>query len=502
MRRQFHSKIGVIAGNRSHDYKGADLIRTVKSINADAQFFGLGGAKMAQADREFKNYGSLDKLIDKPFFPQFNIDLDRSSPLYIPLIYSNVKILRSMYELHSNGFFKNFEYDNSKEVDMVITLGNELFARRVLNRVSSICTKNNQIKPLTIHVDALKRNFIYDDISILDFCVHTIQKDSADRKQFAFPSQFIGKQVVFDALSFIYKQNPKYSEFVSGSLLKINPEMNVLAVEEIAFQMRNDFREKHFFSDSSYLFFISPGNEESEIRANVKVAAEGIKIFLKKFSEDNRFTKKNFGVVLSLPEEFRNLKDQFPDLIAADIATHFVFGNEDGERYRAMAACDLAAVANGDSVFESSVFQLPTVILDNSSFLSAYFKLMYNVYGSEFNWNAAGETLPETLGRNFGAKVSEFWENWFISPKSRFKLARKTNRQLFHLLPQIQHLRKGGIEEWEERGDAQSFINPNLVFERFLEEVYVGFQDVKHKSASAFEKTRSRRVLVHGPEFA
>lgn len=79
-----------------------------------------------------------------------------------------------------------------------------------------------------------------------------------------------------------------------------------------------------------------------------------------------------------------------------------------------MCASDLAAIANSDIVLEAAALHLNTVVLDNSNFFSSYLKLLYNIHESEINWAYGGALLPETLGRNFGEKVAEFWETWFM----------------------------------------------------------------------------------------
>ena len=502
IRKRFASKIGIVAGYQSADYKGAQLIQHFKKINPDAQFFGLAGEKMTQADPTFKNHGRLKNFTDKSFYPHYNFDLDPRSPIYVPLICSHLQTTKMLHEFKRTGFYDNFEYGNTKDIDMILTIHNPTFAYRLHEKITKVCESHSETKPIVVHFDVMKRNLRYEHTNNLDFCVHTLPLLSADVARSEFPSQFVGKKVVFDALSFLYKQNPKFAEYVTDSTIDICPQMNILIVEELAFELRKQFREKHFINDSVYLFFISPGSEEKEIDANIKVAADAIDVFIKKFSEDNRFTKKNFGVVLSLPEDKPHLKSLASQFDSLGLYTQTIIGNKNGERYAAMAGCDLAAVANGDSVFESSVFQLPTVILDNSPFFGAYFKLMYNVQGSEFNWNYVGELLPETLGRNFGSKVSEFWENWFITPKSRYRLARKANKHLLDLLPEQPSSPNAPAKLFDEAKDYKTFLNPDLVLHNFLQKVYSEFRDVKQKGHSRHEKEHKRRVIVFGPEFA
>lgn len=50
-----------------------------------------------------------------------------------------------------------------------------------------------------------------------------------------------------------------------------------------------------------------------------------------------------------------------------------------------MAASDFGAVQSGTSVLESSVFQLPSVILDNRGFVRSYIEMWYNVFACEIN---------------------------------------------------------------------------------------------------------------------
>lgn len=112
-------------------------------------------------------------------------------------------------------------------------------------------------------------------------------------------------------------------------------------------------------------------------------------------------------------------------------------GNKNGERYDAMAAADLGACQNGVSVLECSAFQLPTVILDNKKFWDSYITMWYNVFDNDINLAEDKQILPEMMGRNFGEKLAELWDNWYKDQNSRYRKAIDTNTTLLKCLPQV-----------------------------------------------------------------
>ena len=499
IRRGVGSKISVVAGTQSSDYKGAQVIEALSELSPESTFFGIGGPQM-RSFPNFTNYGTHNAIKDKPFFPYFNHDFDQRFYLFMPLLGSNIRNALFLREIAKNGYWKNFQ-ENGKDVDMVVTVGNELLSFRMLHKLARIYNRTNELKPITVHIDATHRDCHFDHTNYLDFFVHTLPLKMASPQNFTFPGQFIGKQVVFDALSFLYKQTPRFSQNVNPETIVLSSKINVLATEEIAFHLRQEFRERNFIPESSYLFFISPGSEDKEIADNLKVAAKAVEVFVEKFTKDNRFSKKNFGVVISLPEGKESLKSHTQFFSKSDIMTRVIIGNKDDERYRAMAACDVGAVANGDSVLECTAFQLPTVILDNSNFFHSYVNLMYNVHSSELNWTAHGEVLPETTGRNFGEKVAEFWGNWFVAPKSRYKLAQRCNRFLLGFLPKEFTPYEMDVDATPEDQSFELYYNPDIVFRSFMKRIHDNFRDIKDSGRFAHEKVLRRRALVLGPDF-
>ena len=425
------SRAMVMAGYNSADAKTSSLLSILTSIDPELSFFGTGGP-LTKSHPSFTNYGDITKAEDKIFHPHLNGEIDINFYLYPWMLLSNINTQKVMSKLTADGFFSQFEGEKGREVDMMFTMNNTLLSNRIYQKVNSIYEKEGQLKPFAIHMDRTSRKFKYSHHEFLDYFVYTTNLEPINPTGFRFPGKFIGKQVVFDAFKFLLKNSTKFSELASDSVLYLSPKLNSHILEEVVFDLRKDFRTRHNIPESATLFFISLGNTEEEMNGNYKAVGDGLKCF-----RDNHITsrhsKDDFRVVLNITEKNQKTEKVISYLLEAGIDIELVVGEKD--RYAAMAASDLGAVANGDAVLEASAFQLPTVILDHSGFTKSYRSLLFNVYENELNIQAEGQVLPEMLGRNFGRKLNELWEEWYDKPKKRYRLAEKTSRYLLELLP-------------------------------------------------------------------
>ena len=485
----------IVAGYKSADIRGALVMNKLQKIDPEMKFFGIGGKEMKK-NKNFENYSNLKNKLDKPFQQEKNFKADPRFYLMVCSIQLNLNNAKILRELTKENFYEKFK--NSKkgqDFDFLITVGNQLLSTRILERVSKIYNNEKKNLPLRIHFDRTKRLFNFDFHNHLDLFINTMPSVAFDLQEYDFPGVFIGKQVVYNAWKFLLTNSEKYNELVKGKMIYLQKEVNHLLIEELVFQQRQDFRNEYNIEESANVLFISPGNQKEELERNIPICKKAIKNFVEKFTKTGRLQKTNFHVIISLEKELTSEKF-LEDFKKLGISFNFIYGNEEGKRYKAMAASDFAACQDGDAILECAAFQLPTVILNERNFFQNYVALLYNTFDSEINLLKDGDVYPEMMGRFFPEKISEFWENWFLKPKSRYRLAVETNKRLLEFLPEPENKESLTIDS----ATFTPFAEPELVLEEFLKTKLKEIRDVKNEKG-VYEDVQNKRLSIMGLNF-
>jgi len=145
-------------------------------------------------------------------------------------------------------------------------------------------------------------NYIMEDEKFMDHVFYSCPLQVPNWKYYTFPSTFMGSQGLYDVYKYLYQNSERHKGLVSGNKIYLNEENNQLLMEELIFQERTKFRKANGIDESTTVFFISPGNEESEIKACLSKAAKAIELFITQYTKDNKMASDNFAVVVSLPE--------------------------------------------------------------------------------------------------------------------------------------------------------------------------------------------------------
>lgn len=82
-----------------------------------------------------------------------------------------------------------------------------------------------------------------------------------------------------------------------------------------------------------------------------------------------------------------------------------------------MSGSDIGLALNGEVISECAATQLPTIILDNTPLIRAYFLQMYNSFNCDLNIAINGEAYQELLSTASNPlKISEQLYEHFIDP--------------------------------------------------------------------------------------
>ena len=117
------------------------------------------------------------------------------------------------------------------------------------------------------------------------------------------------------------------------------------------------------------------------------------------------------------------------------------------------------------------------------------------MYENELNIQADGEVLPELIGRNFGRKIAEIWNEWLEDNQTRYRMATKTNRYLLELLPQPQSKTNQFAIEIDSN-IFTGFTNPEKELEVFLKDALVDYREMRDGNLARSEFTRRRESKI------
>jgi hypothetical protein len=84
------------------------------------------------------------------------------------------------------------------------------------------------------------------------------------------------------------------------------------------------------------------------------------------------YDSKNYAAVVSLAQ-----KQQ-----VGEMGVRTILAESENEKFSGMAGSDLGFAVNGDIVTECAAMQLPTVIINETSFFHSYFTLLYNSFSN------------------------------------------------------------------------------------------------------------------------
>lgn len=491
LKRRF-SKVAIVAPSPSTDYKGAKIMKALSGKNSPVKsFFGIGGSQMSALN--LKSHAQPSVGFEKPFYPIYHADVDPRFYLNLVMFAQNFKCLSVFSQFAQSQFWKEFKGDNANNVNMFVTIDCQLLAFRLHEYLEYQRKTVDGFKPLRIHIDKTVRSYTIDHLRSIDYLLYSLPVPSNDRHLFKFPSQYIGKQGVFDVLTYVYSKYPEYKELVSGTSILGDTEglfdlvrLNKIRVNEV-------FRKAYSIKANDVVLFIAPGNQEGEVMRNSKAVVDGAIDFAK-----NLKPGQSLFVILSFATENEHTNFIHERIVEANIHSLKLVNSSNEEKYDAMSAANFGAIQNGDMQFEAMALHLPVLALDSSILLKGYFNLMYNTYSSELNWAYGGMLVPETTLWNFGTKLSEFWQLWNNNKDVAFDVIMKNARLTLRMLPTPADMAELGVEKQKEDNRFKVFMKPDFVVEQFLKQKHMQYEELKSKSNGPEVFEKKRKALIMG----
>lgn len=289
----------------------------------------------------------------------------------------------------------------------------------------------------------------------MDHVVYNCPLKSMNWQYYHFPSTFRGSQGLFNAYKYLYSTSESHRLLANDNKIYLSEKHNQLLMEDLISQERSKFRQKHGLDESTTVFFLSPGSNEAEVKFSTPMCYKGIDLFIDQFSKAQGLTSDNFAVVVSIPQ---NSTGELRNLVGGKVKCKRILIDSQEERFSAMAASDMGAVMNGDSVNECAGMQLPVLVMNNQTKWDQYFVNLYNEFNTDLSIALRGEVYPELSGAMFAEKFCELWGEMYVNPKTRYFYIKRYEKMLLQMLPECE------IEE-----NTTDLVKDSLVFKRFEE---------------------------------
>lgn len=493
LRRQF-SKIAVVAGSSASDARGAQVVQSLRRVNPNATFFGVAGPKM-EAEGVEANVRAAD-LPQKWVFPLKNYRVDPRFILSLYMIPEQIRMFPALLRLWLFGFWRPFANATPKDdVDMVVTLDNDLLGHRINELRNLLFTAKSDIQPLRVHFGLTVRNMTYKDLKTLDYLFYSLPVKSVDKEKFNFPSQFVGVQAVYDTLRFVMEASPDFQARVHPTHLTVDTETLFEMVRRFQVTRKQFYRERLGLAENSWVFFFRPGNNDRDISHHAKVIRDALLQISGRIPSNHQMV-----ALINLPggpSEQNKLPEYFKGMEAL---VRFVYDDEPVAKLEALAASNYAAVDGSETTFQAATLQIPTVILDNTTSAQGYVTLLHNVHSAAINFGIEGELFPELILRDFGSKLVEFLEEYIHRPERKAEVARRFYRRLPDFLPQDDDLRFPFQAPDKLSKTDLRLYNPAFVTDQTLQRIYAEFRALKERNLPLPEKESKRRELILGPE--
>lgn len=138
-----------------------------------------------------------------------------------------------------------------------------------------------------------------------DEAFYTYALKQINRKNFVYPSHYIGQYGVYDALRHIFIKSGLFNEFVKEDSILVSRFHSLDDVEKARLKVAEEFRKAHNLSSDNTLVFLAPGDTVEENTYCLEAFFKGYNEFIYKNSYPTSLShyappKSNFKLVISL----------------------------------------------------------------------------------------------------------------------------------------------------------------------------------------------------------
>jgi hypothetical protein len=139
---------------------------------------------------------------------------------------------------------KWFEELIKDKISTFVAFDNDLLMYRLYHQVNALYKGENLPKPYMYFYKNDPRNFRMTDFYYLDKLLTTIYRNEDTINGFQFPKTQIGYQGLYNALEFLLKQDPEFSDLILADKIYVPLEVMRTISEEMVYRLRTQYRKK------------------------------------------------------------------------------------------------------------------------------------------------------------------------------------------------------------------------------------------------------------------
>ena len=138
-----------------------------------------------------------------------------------------------------------------------------------------------------------------------DEAFYTYALKQINKRNYTYPSHYIGQYGSYDALRHIYQKSGLFSEFIFENSIMISRNHSLDDIEKARNKVAEDFRAKYDLNSENTLVFFAPGDTLEENQYTLEAFFKGYNEFILKNSYPTSLShyappKNSFRLVISL----------------------------------------------------------------------------------------------------------------------------------------------------------------------------------------------------------
>lgn len=138
-----------------------------------------------------------------------------------------------------------------------------------------------------------------------DEAFYTYALKQINKKNYVYPSHYIGQYGVYDALRHIFTKSGQFNEFIKENSILVSRYNSLDDIEKARKKVSEDFRKLHNLSSENTLVFFAPGDTVEENVYTLEAFIRGYNEFILKNSYPSSLShyappKSNFKLVITL----------------------------------------------------------------------------------------------------------------------------------------------------------------------------------------------------------
>lgn len=143
--------------------------------------------------------------------------------------------------MKKSGWYEELIQDR---ISAFVAFDNDLLMYRLYHQVNAMYKGDNLPKPYMMFYKNDPTNFGRADCYYVDKLLSTIVRTAQTETGFHFPRTQVGYQGLYNAIEFLLKQDPEFSDLILADKMYVPLKVMRTISEEMVYRLRTKFRKK------------------------------------------------------------------------------------------------------------------------------------------------------------------------------------------------------------------------------------------------------------------